>query len=77
MKSIKGSNGLDKNMVMWPFKRNKRQKIYSLIALIIGLFLMSFSIPFYFQIGSYAIASGAFGMGLFILSGIYFLDATL
>ena len=58
-----------------PFKEIKSQKVFSIIMILAGLFLIFVTAPFIIiKIGTLVIVSGIIGVILFFIGLFYFLD---
>lgn len=62
---------------MFPFGRNKNQQIFSVVLIIIGIFLILSTAPFIIKLASIQFYSTSLGVGLFITGIIYLLEAQL
>ena len=63
---------------MAPFKELKSQKVFSIMMILAGLFLIFVSAPFVIiRIGALVIISGILGIILFFVGLFYFLDSFL
>lgn len=59
-----------------PFNELKSQKVFSIIMILAGLFLIFVTAPFIIiKIGTLAVVSGITGVILFFIGLFYFLDA--
>lgn len=65
---------------MWPFvgpSYKKRQQIFSIVLIIIGIFLMLVTAPFIVKLMSFQFLSTTVGFVLFIVGIIYLLDTKI
>jgi len=77
-KGIKGGNAFyERTSYMWPFHgrgATANQKKWSILAMMLGLYLMLVAIPFQIQIGESAFLSSYVGVAVFLIGLGYFID---
>ncbi len=62
---------------MFPFKKVRAQKVFSITIALIGLLLMFVTVPFLIKLGSTAIFGSSIGLILFFVGLIYFLSVVI